>query len=185
MFCKLHWKALVLESLFKKIAGWRSATLLKNDSNTGVFLWSLQKFSENLFLQNTSGDCFCTCGGCFYFATLLWRTNNFFFSTHRLRYKKSNSFVYKFVVNCQVFKYLRHGVPYKAENWHAWSREQYFSKHRFLDTSRCAFNKCWINEGSSPITSVEFITGFKLKIIHPCVNYPWNKDKGVKNYFCT
>ena len=38
-----------------------------------------------------------------YFATLLWRTNNFFFSAHRLMYKKSNSFVYKFVVNCQVF----------------------------------------------------------------------------------
>ena len=38
-----------------------------------------------------------------YFATLLWRTNNFFFSTHRLMYKMSNSFVYIFVVNCQVF----------------------------------------------------------------------------------
>ena len=30
-------------------------------------------------------------------------SNNFFFSTHRLMDKKSNSFVYKFVVNCQVF----------------------------------------------------------------------------------
>ena len=38
-----------------------------------------------------------------FFATLLWRTNNSFFSTHRLIYKKSCSFVYKFVVNCQVF----------------------------------------------------------------------------------
>ena len=38
-----------------------------------------------------------------HFATLLWRTNIFFFSTHRLMYKKSNSFVYKFVVNCQFF----------------------------------------------------------------------------------
>ena len=34
---------------------------------------------------------------------LIRRTNNFFFSTHCLMYKKSNSFVYKFVVNCQVF----------------------------------------------------------------------------------
>ena len=34
---------------------------------------------------------------------LVRRTNNFFFSTHCLMYKKSNSFVYKFVVNCQVF----------------------------------------------------------------------------------
>ena len=38
-----------------------------------------------------------------YFAILLWRTNNFFFSIHRLMYKKSHSFVYKFVVNCQIF----------------------------------------------------------------------------------
>ena len=48
-----------------------------------------------------------------YFATLLWRTNNFFFLTHRLMH---------------------------AETWHAWSQEQYFSKHRFLDICRCAFN---------------------------------------------
>ena len=34
-----------------------------------------------------------------YFATLLWRPNSFFFSTNRLMYKKSNSFVYKFLVN--------------------------------------------------------------------------------------
>ena len=45
-----------------------------------------------------------------------WRTNNFF-STHR------------------------QGVPYKAENWHTWSYEQYFPKNRFLDTCRCAENK--------------------------------------------
>ena len=38
-----------------------------------------------------------------YFATLLWRTNIFFFSTHCLMYTKSKSFVYKFVVSCQVF----------------------------------------------------------------------------------
>ena len=36
-----------------------------------------------------------------YFATLLCRTNIFLFSTHRLMYKKSNSFVYKFAVNCR------------------------------------------------------------------------------------
>ena len=38
-----------------------------------------------------------------YFAALLWLTNTFFFSTHRLMFIRSNSFVYKFVVNCQVF----------------------------------------------------------------------------------
>ena len=64
------------------------------DSNTGVFPWSLQTFEEQLFLQNTSGACFCTSGGCFciffkkelnsYFATLIWYANNFFFSTHHL-----------------------------------------------------------------------------------------------------
>ena len=40
-----------------------------------------------------------------YFAALLGRTNIFFFSTHRLRlmYKKLSLFVYKFVVDFQVF----------------------------------------------------------------------------------
>ena len=53
-------------------------------------------------------------------------------------YKKSNSFVYKFVVNCQVFDVTPSG-SYEAENRHAWSHEQYFSKHRFLDICRSAF----------------------------------------------
>ena len=30
-------------------------------------------------------------------------------------------------------KQLCQGVSYKAENWHASSHEQYFSKYRFLD----------------------------------------------------
>ena len=54
-------------------------------------------------------------------------------------YKKSNSFVYKFVVNCQFSKKLRQGELYKAETWHACSHEQYFLKHRFLDICRCTF----------------------------------------------
>ena len=37
-------------------------------------------------------------------------------------------------------KWLCQDVPYKAETWHAWSQEQYFSKHRFLDICWCAFN---------------------------------------------
>ena len=47
----------MLESLFNKAAGlktWRPATLLKRDSNTGVFLWILRNFEEHLFLQNTA-----------------------------------------------------------------------------------------------------------------------------------
>ena len=31
-------------------------------------------------------------------------------------------------------------MPYKAENWHAPSHEQYFSEHRFLDICQYAFN---------------------------------------------
>ena len=31
-------------SLFNKVAGLRPVTLLKRDSNAGVFLWSLRKF---------------------------------------------------------------------------------------------------------------------------------------------
>ena len=36
--CKFHTKALVLESLFNKVAGPGPTILLKRDSNTGVFL---------------------------------------------------------------------------------------------------------------------------------------------------
>ena len=32
-------KTSMLESLFNKVQGWRAATLLNRDSNTGVFLW--------------------------------------------------------------------------------------------------------------------------------------------------
>ena len=41
-----------------KLQAWRPATLLKRDSNTGVFLWNLRNSKEHLFLQNTSGGCF-------------------------------------------------------------------------------------------------------------------------------
>ena len=37
----------------------RPAFLLKWDSNTGVSLWILKKFQEQIFWQNTSGGCFC------------------------------------------------------------------------------------------------------------------------------
>lgn len=32
-------------------------------------------------------------------------------------------------------------MPSKAQNWHDLSHEQYFSKYRFLDICRCAYNK--------------------------------------------
>ena len=47
-------------------------------------------------------------------------------------YEKSNSFLYKFAVNSPGFL-LRQGVPYKAENWHVLSHEQ------FLGICRCTF----------------------------------------------
>ena len=54
---KFHVKALVLESLFNKIAGLQAATLSKRDSNTGSFLWKLWNFLEHL--RTSANDCFC------------------------------------------------------------------------------------------------------------------------------
>ena len=42
-----------------KLHDLRPATLFKRDFNTGVFLWILRNFYEQLFLQNASGGCFC------------------------------------------------------------------------------------------------------------------------------
>ena len=42
-----------------KLQSFRSATLLKRDPNTGVFLWVLQNFSEHLFWRTSANDCFC------------------------------------------------------------------------------------------------------------------------------
>ena len=41
-----------------KLQGWGAATLLKGDSNTGVSLWNLQKFSEQLFQRTSANSCF-------------------------------------------------------------------------------------------------------------------------------
>ena len=40
-FRKFHKKAPMLESLLMKLQVWTHGTLLKRDSNTGVFLWNL------------------------------------------------------------------------------------------------------------------------------------------------
>ena len=40
--------------------------------------------------------------------------------------------------NVTFSKYFHKGSPYKAENWHALSLEQYFSKC-FLDIYQCVF----------------------------------------------
>ena len=47
----------VLESLFKKIAGLRPATLLLRDSSTVVFLWILRNLQERLFYRTSSRNC--------------------------------------------------------------------------------------------------------------------------------
>ena len=36
----------------------RHASLLKRDSNAGVFLWILQKFQDHLFWRTSANDCF-------------------------------------------------------------------------------------------------------------------------------
>ena len=108
------------EISFKKIAGWGIATLLKKDSNKGVFPWSFEKyffpwsFEKNLFYRTppvTASLSPMAASVLFIkkiikqlFCNFVRRTNNVFFSTHRLMYKKSNSFLYKFVVNCQIFE---------------------------------------------------------------------------------
>ena len=42
-----------------KSQDWIPTTLLKRDSNAGVFLWILQNFSEHLFSKTSANDCFC------------------------------------------------------------------------------------------------------------------------------
>ena len=37
----------------------RPATLLKRDSNTGVFLWNFKHFSEHLSRRTSASSCFC------------------------------------------------------------------------------------------------------------------------------
>ena len=43
-----------------KLQAWRSVTLLKRDSNTGVFLPVLWNFSERLFWRTSANRYFCT-----------------------------------------------------------------------------------------------------------------------------
>ena len=47
-FAIFHGETSVLESLFI-VAGLKPATILKEDSNTGVFLWNIAKFLRTPF----------------------------------------------------------------------------------------------------------------------------------------
>ena len=49
-------RSLFVSELYKSAC--KPANLFKKDSNTGVFLWILQNFWEQLFLYNTFGSCF-------------------------------------------------------------------------------------------------------------------------------
>ena len=99
---------------FIKLAGWRLACnfkrkklkKFKKTSTQVCFSMKFAKFLRTIFFYRippvTASVFFLKSKH--YFETLLWRTNIFFLSTHCLMYKKSNSFVYKFVVNCQALE---------------------------------------------------------------------------------
>ena len=55
---KFTWKHLCWSPFFDKVACLRPETLLKRDSNTGIFRWILWSFLRTPFLQNSSAGCF-------------------------------------------------------------------------------------------------------------------------------
>ena len=57
-FLKFHKKTPALESLFLKLQAFSPVTLLKRDSNTGVFVWNFKKTLMTSFLRNSSGSSF-------------------------------------------------------------------------------------------------------------------------------
>ena len=86
-FCKLHRKELVLESLFKNLARWRLATSLKKTLGQ-MFSCEVCKIIKSTFPYRTplvtasappvaASVLFKKVLFNSYFATLLWRTNNF------------------------------------------------------------------------------------------------------------
>ena len=52
-------KHLCCSLLLIKMQAWRPAFLIKSDSSTGFFLWTLGKFSEQLFWRRSASPCFC------------------------------------------------------------------------------------------------------------------------------
>ena len=55
---KIHSKKLMLESLFNNVTALRTCNSIKEDSDTGAFLWNLQTFSEQLFWITSMNVCF-------------------------------------------------------------------------------------------------------------------------------
>ena len=140
----------MLESLFKKLAGWRLATSLKK-TPTQVFSCEVGKIFKNTFSYRTpqvTASALPVAASVFflkkYYLTAIsqpcYDALIIFSSWHIVWCIKSRTRLFINLSSIARFsKELRRGVPYKAENWHAWSREQCFSKHRFLDICRCAF----------------------------------------------
>ena len=66
---------------------------------------------------------------------------NFFFSTcfRHMMIKNQTRLFKKLSSVVEFSKSLCQGIPSKAENSHALSQEQYFSKNSFLDICQCAF----------------------------------------------
>ena len=52
-------KFLCCSQFLIKLQLWRPVTLLKRESNTGVFLWILEHFKEDLFWRTSANDSFC------------------------------------------------------------------------------------------------------------------------------
>ena len=76
-------------------------------------------------------------------------------------------------------------MPYKAETWHAWSYEQYFSKHRFLDISRCAFKERYLDESDFCQCYDNFFGSAILKVIYwpqQCSRY--NSFSAIARHIC-
>ena len=70
-FAIFTWKYLFWSIFLIKLEAFRSPALLKRDSNTGIFLWILQNFYEQLFYR-TSADCFSTCSSFHSLHPRLW-----------------------------------------------------------------------------------------------------------------
>ena len=54
----VSWKKLFLKIMQYSQESCRSATLLKADSNTDVFLWILQNYWEHFFRRRSANGCF-------------------------------------------------------------------------------------------------------------------------------
>ena len=135
-------------SLFlTKLQGWRPATLLKTNSNTGIFLWNLRNFAKYLFTRTSANDCFYTTqkqlSRCVQQKLLFSALNNavmkYSFSAAGFKVRERCC---KFIKNCtpsQVFfKEFYHGCRtaiLKNASWWLLLRTNLFWKHSCMAAS--------------------------------------------------